>query len=268
MKYSNEQRNHVIIKGREQALSDFIQQDYNGMKHKVKNAVSSNSEDALTWSCFETISYLPLRLKLNALDEILEDAYEGQCNFKFIEENYSNEQIEIFIGKKYSGQTTKESTEVDASIELPNKLIFIEAKLYSSISLADEKNNKPFDQIAKKLRVGLDSAGNKEFYFIFLDIAPKKKLIKRKSIVDASDISKGGFYEKWKSAWWFNYYKEGRNNSLKPLKKILLNKKTGEQINKQPIESVAMNMGWLTWSDLYKNILRGVIKNFEQEENQ
>lgn len=265
MKYSNEQRNHVIIKGREQALTDFLQQDYNGMKHKVKNAISSNSEDALTWSCFEAISYLPLNLKINALDEIFEDAYEGKCDFKFIENNYTNEQIEIFIGKKYTGKATKESTEVDASIELPDKLIFIEAKLYSSISLADDDNNKPFDQIARKLRVGLDSAGNKNFYFIFLDIAPNKKLIKRKSKIEALDNSKAGYDNKWKSAWWFNYYKKGRNNSLKPLKEILIDKNSGQQINKQPIETIAMNMGWLTWSDLYKNILRGVIKKFEQD---
>lgn len=267
MKYSTKERNHVIIKGRENAFSEFIHQDFNGMKHKVRNAVSSNSEDALTWSCFETLSYLPLSLRLRTLDEIFEDAYEGQCDFKFVEENYEEDQIKIFIGKKYTGRTTRENTEVDASIELPNKLIFIEAKLYSSISMADLRNNKPYNQIAKKLRVGLDSAGNKDFYFIFLDIAPKDKLNMRKSLIEASDTSKGGYYDKWKSAWWFNYYKNGRNKSLKPLREILKNK-TGQQISKQPIEQTAKNMGWLTWSDLYKNVLRGVIKKFELLEKQ
>jgi hypothetical protein len=265
MKYSTENRNHVIIKGREQALTDFIQQDYNGMKHKVKNAINSNSEDALTWSCFETISYLPYNLKINTLDEILEDAYEGECDFKFINNTYTNEQIEIFIGKKYTGKTINESTEVDASIELPDKIIFIEAKLYSSITLADDENNKPYDQIARKLRVGLDIAGSKDFYFLFLDLAPIKKLNRRKSKIEALDNSKGGYYDKWKSAWWFNYYKKGRNNSLKPLKEILINKKTNQQINQQTVEIIAMRMGWLTWSDLYKNILRGVLKKFDQE---
>ncbi len=77
MKYSNYQRNHVIIKGREQALADFLNQDYKGMKHKVKNAVSSNSEDALTWSCFDILAHLPLNSKLTALDEIFEDSYHG-----------------------------------------------------------------------------------------------------------------------------------------------------------------------------------------------
>ena len=103
MKYPNAERNHVIIKGREKNFSDFIDQDYNGMKHKVRNAISSNSEDALTWSCFEVLANLPLNIKINALDEILEDAYEEKCNFKFSENNYSEEQIEIFIGKKYTG---------------------------------------------------------------------------------------------------------------------------------------------------------------------
>jgi len=256
MKYLNEQRNHVIIKGREQILTDFLQQDYKGMKHKVKNAISSNSEDALTWSCFEILSYLPINLKVNALDEIFEDAYEGQCNFKFIENNYSADQIEIFIGKTYTGQTTKESTEVDASIELPDKLIFIEAKLYSSISVADK--SKKHDQIARKLRVGLDVCGDKEFYFIFLDIAPNQKLNLRKTKDEALSSTKGGFYAKWKSAWWFNYYKHGRNGSLKPLKECL------DGIQVPSMEKVSENMGWLTWSDLYKNILRGLVKNLEQ----
>lgn len=177
MKYSNAERNHVIIKGREKAFSDFIAQDYNGVKHKVRNALSSHSEDALTWSCFEVLASLPLNLKLNVLDEILEDSYEGKCNFKFAN-NYSEKQIQIVIGKKYSGTITKESTEVDASIELPDKLIFIEAKLYSSISQAGPK--KAHDQIARKLRVGLDCPEclNKEFYFIFLDIAPPNILLK------------------------------------------------------------------------------------------
>jgi hypothetical protein len=253
MKYSNAERNHVIIAGREKAFSDFIAQDYNGMKHKVRNAISSNSEDALTWSCFEALANLPLSLKINTLDEILEDAYEEKCNFKFSENNYSEEQIEIFIGKKYTGNTTNEETEVDASIELPDKLIFIEAKLYSSLD-----TTKKHDQIARKLRVGLDSCGQKEFYFIFLDIAPIKKLTQRKSKEEAKSTTKGGFYSKWKSAWFFNYYKNGRNKSLKPLKVCL------EGIEITSFEKVSENMGWLTWSDLYKNILRGLVQNLEQ----
>ena len=52
------------------------------------------------------------------------------------------------VGKIYKGPSTKEETELDASIETKKKIIFIEAKLYSSISLKD--NSKPYDQIAKK----------------------------------------------------------------------------------------------------------------------
>ena len=189
------------------------------------------------------------------MDEIFEDSYHGQSKFKFLENNYSDDQIKIFIRKTYKGKTTNESTEVDASIELPDKVVFIEAKLYSSISLADY--SKKHDQIARKLRVGVDSCENKEFYFIFLDIAPIKQLTLRKSKEEALSTSKGGFYAKWQSAWWFNYYKHGRNKSLKPLKECLVG------IEVPSIEKVSENMGWLTWSDLYKIILRSLIKNFE-----
>ncbi len=161
--------------------------------------------------------------------------------------------MKIFIGKQYTGRQTEEITEVDASIEFPDKLIFVEANLYSSVSLADVKKNKRYDQIARKLRVGLDSCSNKEFYFIFLDIAPNEILVKRESKDNVLNPGKGGFYDKWKSAWLFNYYKRGRNKSLKPLREIL----TGIKV--ESFEAVAKNMGWLTWSDLYKNILRGVL---------
>ena len=48
MIYKEYKRNHVIVPGREDALASFLKQDYKGMQHKLKNAVSSNSEDALT----------------------------------------------------------------------------------------------------------------------------------------------------------------------------------------------------------------------------
>ncbi|MDD4748029.1 MAG: hypothetical protein PHW19_12185 [Salinivirgaceae bacterium] len=63
MKYEDYRRNHAIIPGREKALEDFLKQDYKGMRHKWKNGISSNSEDALTWSCFEVISNFPLTKK-------------------------------------------------------------------------------------------------------------------------------------------------------------------------------------------------------------
>ena len=64
--------------------------------------------------------------------------------------------------------------------------------------------------------------------------------------------------QKWKSAWWFKYYKYGRRKSLKPLTESL------KGIKVDSIEKVSENMGWLTWSDLYKNILRGLVKNLQQ----
>jgi len=251
MIYKDYQRNHVILPGREQALESFLKQDYGTLKqHKWKNAFNSNSEDALTWSCFDILANLPLDKKINALNEIMEDAYQGQQTFSFSEES----DIQIHIGEKYTGTTTHESTEVDASIEIPGKLFFIEAKLYSSVSLADPPD-KPYDQIARKLRVGLDSPlGNeREFFFIFLDIAPFDKLNRREMKSIVLENKNNGFDDKYKSAWLFNYYKCGRNNSLKPLENII------DDINTPSVKSIADNMGWLTWSDLYKNILRSLV---------
>jgi len=263
MIYENYLRNHVVYPGREEALKTFLNQEYKGRKLKLKYACNSHSEDALTWSCFDAISQLPFSKKIKALDEILEDSFNDgkskfNCNFNFKDQNYKENEIVVFIGKKYSGisikEDTKEDTEVDASIETPDKIIFFEAKLYSSISLADKSKNIPHDQIARKLRVGLDYANHekKEFYFIFLDIAPSNVLLKfakGKSKKKALDHLK----DKWKSAWWFNYYKVGRNNSLKPLKIAL------EGIDVLSVESVTDNMGWLTWGDLFKIVLRGTI---------
>lgn len=256
MIYENYRRNHAVLSQSEKELKNFLNSPY-----KAKYACNSHSEDAVTWSCFDLLRKFTLPNKIVALDEILEDAFNNgkdrfTCNFKFKDKNYKDNDICIFIGKEYRGVTIKdEKTEVDASIELPDKLIFFEAKLYSSISLADTANNKPHDQIARKLRVGWDYAKheNKEFYFIFIDIAPSSALLKfekEKSKKKALDNSK----DKWKSAWWFNYYKMGRNNSLSPLRKVL------EGIDVPPIKSVAANMGWLTWSDLFKIVLRGMIR--------
>jgi hypothetical protein len=54
----------------------------------------------------------------------------------------------------------------------------------------------------------------------------------------------------------FNYYKFGRNKSLRPLREAL----DGIEISSnQSIANVAENMGWLTWSDLFKTVLRGMV---------
>ena len=254
MIYKNYQRNHVILPGREKALEEFLKQDYKGMQHKWKNGFNSNSEDALTWSCFDLLSNLPLTKKLSVLDEMFEDAYQGNSKILFNNSRLEKDQIQIHIGKQYTGLNSKEATEVDASIELPDKLIFFEAKLYSTMSMASPPE-KPHDQIARKLRIGLDSPlhDQREFFFIFLDIAPVEKLTIRKSKSEALLPATRGFSDKWKSAWLFKYYKSGRNNSLRPLSEAL------EGIDAPPVQSIADNMGWLTWSDLFKSILKGVI---------
>lgn len=256
MLYDDFKRNHVILPGREDALEEFLKQDYKGMQHKWKNGFNSNSEDALTWSCFDILSNFPFKKKISVLNKIFEDSYQDNTKLFIDEKQYDSSQIQIHIGKQYTGTSTKESTEVDASIEIPDKLIFIEAKLYSTVSVASPPE-KPHDQIARKIRIGLDLplGEPREFYFIFLDIAPVDKLIKRKSKEQALTKSKGGYDEKWKSAWIYKYYKNGRNNSLKPLTEAI------QGIDKTPsVELISNNMGWLTWSDLFKSVLQGAVE--------
>ena len=236
MLYETYLRNHVVLPNSRKPLHTFLSTvlvHSNGKKekHKLKNACNSNSEDALTWSCFDVLRNQPQEKIVQALDEIMEDAFEEKANFSF--ENEEN--IKIHIGKNYYASTVNENTELDASIETDNKLIFIEAKLYSKISLPDK--DKPYDQIIKKLRVGLDVAKyeNKKFYFIFLDIAPIDYTLK--------------FGEKSVNAEYFKQYK-GNSNTLSD--KLLQN-------SYQSLEEVSRNMGWLTWACLFKTVLRTVI---------
>ena len=251
MIYKEYQRNHVVLPGREKALESFLKQYYKGMQHKLKNAVSSNSEDALTWSCFDILANLPSLDKVAALDEILEDSFDGINPLCFRSRGIANKDIDIHVGKSYTGNSTGEETEVDASIEAPGILIFVEAKLYSSVSPASPPE-KPHDQIARKLRVGLDSIRNddRDFFFLFLDIAPREIMFQRKKKAVAVETPGGGYKDKWRSAWLFNYYKQGRNNSLRPLAKAL------EGVAAPPVEVVAKHMGWLTWADLFKCTMR------------
>jgi hypothetical protein len=63
MKYASYLRNHAVYPGREKALHDFLNAtlDRNGKKekHKLRHCCSSNSEDALTWSCFDVLRQQP-----------------------------------------------------------------------------------------------------------------------------------------------------------------------------------------------------------------
>ena len=236
MKYSNYLRNHAIFPGREKALHTFLNAtlDRNGKKekHKLRHCCSSNSEDALTWSCFDVLRQQPHEKIVQALNEIMEDSFDGKIDFLFEKE----QDIEIHIGKNYFANTIKEDTELDVSIETADKLIFIEAKLYSKISLPDDTT--PYDQIIRKLRVGLDVAKkeNKKFYFIFLDIAPMDKISKYGNDKAISAI----------------HFKQYKNHSATLADKLIDN-------TYENVESVAENMGWLTWASLVKTVLRVVI---------
>ena len=124
------------------------------------------------------------------------------------------------------------------------------------MSVADEAKRKPHDQIARKLRVGLKVAERtgKTFFFIILDIAPKELLRSLRpgaSLADAKETKRAGFASKWLTAYWFTRYKGG--GSVTPLKGIL------QDIPTADARAMASNMGWLTWSDVYKTVLRAVI---------
>lgn len=258
IKYEDSKRNHVIIPGREKELEKFLNSTYKGINHKLKNSFSSNSEDAITWSCFDIISQLKTSEKINALNEIIEHSFIKNSNTDKVPFTFENEnEIIIEIGKTYYGNSINEETEVDASIETAGKVIFFEAKLYSSVSLQDK--NKPYDQIAKKLRVGLDYSSKlkKEYFFVFLDIAPRDKLYEFSDEKKSKENAMKHPSKKWKSVWWFNRYKNGWNGSLKPLRLAL----TGIDTTNQSVENVSKNMGWLTWTDLFKITMRGIIKN-------
>ena len=248
LQYDNYERNHVIVKGREKALEEFLKPE-----HKRKHSLSSNSEDALTWSCFDTLrAYKPKNLN-DALNEILEDSFGGKKPFDFKHEK----NVKVLIGQKYIAPTLtgkKKETELDVSFETDDKLVFVEAKLYSSISLP--KDTQQYNQIAYKLRIGLDYArkNNKQFYFIFLDIAPLEKFSLGKPKAEAEEAGQN-FADKWKSAWWFNYYKNFRE-SVTPIKEIL-----GDITDdKKELKQMQRNMGWLTWASLFKIVLRAAIK--------
>lgn len=254
MIYKDYKRNHAIVPGREDALAAFLKQDYKGMQHKLRNAVSSHSEDALTWSCCDVLASLTPAQRVAAIDEVLEDSFQGHSPLLFRERQIAASDVTIHVGRQYTAPSTKEATEVDASIEAPGVLVFFEAKLYSSISAASPPE-KPHDQIARKLRVGLDFSAieQREFLFVFLDIAPVDMMFENRPKAEVLSDRSGGNDAKWRSAWLFQYYKVGRNDSLRPLTEAL------DGIAHPPAAEVAARMGWLTWADLFKCTLRAAL---------
>src|SRR5258708_2745042 len=101
MKYKTYLRNHVVLSGSEKPLHTFLNAtitlDGKVKKHKLEKAFNPNSEDALTWSCFDVLRHQPQDKIVQALNEIMEDAFEGKPAFSL--ENGKN--IQIHIGKNY-----------------------------------------------------------------------------------------------------------------------------------------------------------------------
>lgn len=121
--YEDYRDNFVIWPGRTPVLETFVNQTYGGQRHKLRHAKSSNSEDALTWSCFDALKQLDETSRASALAGLWTLAFDGLT----VPAGFTAG--EIFVGKKYGKKN--EETEVDASIEGGRVLVFIEAKLYS-----------------------------------------------------------------------------------------------------------------------------------------
>ena len=249
--YRDFQDNHVIWPGRERDLDQFLGQSFKGISHKRKNARSSNSEDALTWSCFDTLANVSQSRRALALEELWELAYGDMPAPDGLEAST------IHIGKSYG--VGKKITEVDLSFEGDGFLVLVEAKLYSPMSQADPDNDRPHNQIARKVTIGLRAAQatGKDFYFILLDIAPAECLAQLNPGVSLEKAGRkaSGFGGKWLTSYWFSRYKYGRRGSLKPLRELLLN----EGLDEKQVSQVAARMGWLTWVDVFKVVLRSVI---------
>jgi hypothetical protein len=249
--YRDFRDNHVIWPGRERNLNKFLGQSFKGINHKKQFANSSNSEDALTWSCFDTLANVCPSRKALALEELWELAYGDMAP------PVGFAASTIKIGKSYG--EGKKTTEVDLSFEGDAFLVFVEAKLYSPMSQADPDNDKPHNQIARKLTIGLRvaQATGKDFYFILLDIAPAECLARLNpgASLEKAGRKASGFGGKWLTSYWFRRYKYGHGGSRKPLRELLLN----EGLDEKQICQVAAQMGWLTWTDVFKVVLRSVI---------
>src|SRR5690606_28378222 len=253
MQYKTLYENHAYYPDRIDALIDYLTpiSKTNGKQllHKFRYARYSNSEDALTWSCFDALRMQSFEKRVRALNEIMRDSFEN--NNKSLMNSFNvNEEIYIHIGKNYS-TNTNETTEVDVSFESGNKLVFIEAKLYSKISLPSETT--PYDQIIRKLRIGLDVAKreNKQFFFIFLDIASEDKILNygEEKAVSAQ------YFKQYKN---FEHYKDDSETFAE-----MLIPNTFESI-----EKVSENMGWLTWASLFKIVLRSIINDTKTTKTQ
>ena len=113
--YDDNKRNHIIWPGREPELKKFLDSTCKGMSHKQENARSSNSEDALTWSCFDVLGQVRGALREKALRELWEGSFGSDPKVPAPKAFKNADKVEIRVGKTYSNDAG--DTEVDASFE-------------------------------------------------------------------------------------------------------------------------------------------------------
>lgn len=74
MKYKTYLRTYVVLPDSRKPLHTFLNtilvySDGEEEKHKLKSDFNSNSEDALTWSCFDVLAHQPQEKLIQTLNE-------------------------------------------------------------------------------------------------------------------------------------------------------------------------------------------------------
>lgn len=133
-----------------------------GLVHGLSYLGSENSEDAITWNVFRTLMKSPVSKWFSHIFPMI--------NNMTVQE-YEN--TDFFFWKEFpppSARSVKEGkTQVDFSIETPEKLMFVEVKYKSDISPATRYDAER-DQIIRNIDTGTWAAceKGKDFYFILL----------------------------------------------------------------------------------------------------
>jgi hypothetical protein len=96
--FDDYRENHVIWAGREVALKAFVDQTIGGQQHKFKHAHSSHSEDALTWTCLDSLRQVDQIHRERALRELWALAFDQPNPPSGLAA------AQVHIGKSYGGE--------------------------------------------------------------------------------------------------------------------------------------------------------------------
>ena len=104
--YEDHRDNHAIWPGREPYLVKFLRQSFKGMNHKKKPSISSNSEDAITWSCFDTLKIVSQERRGLGISVgiLLPHIIRDDVDLRFL-----MREKKVSIGRRFSGVGTNKS---------------------------------------------------------------------------------------------------------------------------------------------------------------